>query len=117
MRNICTTHVLDKVAESFVEDCYEVPVGFKHISAKMNETDAVIGGESSGGLTVRGHAGRLYGVTQGEGRRRTTSDLLPLCVSGQGGNRRIAYIGQNHAGGPQEHCFYAACLDLSGTDD
>ena len=33
----------------------EVPVGFKHISAKMNETDAVIGGESSGGLTVRGH--------------------------------------------------------------
>lgn len=55
MRNICTTHVLDKVAESFVEDCYEVPVGFKHISAKMNETDAVIGGESSGGLTVRGH--------------------------------------------------------------
>lgn len=55
VRNICTTHVLDKVAESFGEKCYEVPVGFKHISAKMNETDAVIGGESSGGLTVRGH--------------------------------------------------------------
>ena len=32
-----------------------MPVGFKYISAKMNETDAVIGGESSGGLTVRGH--------------------------------------------------------------
>lgn len=55
VRNICTTHVLDKVAEEFGEKCYEVPVGFKHISAKMNETDAVIGGESSGGLTVRGH--------------------------------------------------------------
>ncbi len=55
VRNICTTHVLDKVAEDFGEKCYEVPVGFKHISAKMNETDAVIGGESSGGLTVRGH--------------------------------------------------------------
>ncbi len=55
VRNICTTHVLDRVAESFGEKCYEVPVGFKHISAKMNETDAVIGGESSGGLTVRGH--------------------------------------------------------------
>lgn len=55
VRNICTTHMLDKVAESFGEKCYEVPVGFKHISAKMNETDAVIGGESSGGLTVRGH--------------------------------------------------------------
>jgi len=55
VRNIATTHLLDKVAESFGEKCYEVPVGFKHISAKMNETDAVIGGESSGGLTVRGH--------------------------------------------------------------
>ncbi|MGL5260382.1 MAG: phosphoglucomutase/phosphomannomutase family protein [Lachnospiraceae bacterium] len=55
VRNICTTHVLDRVAESFGEKCYEVPVGFKFISGKMNEMDAVIGGESSGGLTVRGH--------------------------------------------------------------
>ncbi len=55
VRNICTTQVLDKVAEEFGEKCYEVPVGFKYISAKMNETDAIIGGESSGGLTVRGH--------------------------------------------------------------
>lgn len=55
VRNIATTHMLDKVAEKFGEKCYEVPVGFKHISAKMQETNAVIGGESSGGLTVRGH--------------------------------------------------------------
>ena len=55
VRNLATTHVLDKVAESFGQKCYEVPVGFKHISAKMQETDAIIGGESSGGLTVKGH--------------------------------------------------------------
>lgn len=55
VRNIATTHMLDKVAKAFGEKCYEVPVGFKHISSKMQETDAVIGGESSGGLTVRGH--------------------------------------------------------------
>ncbi|MBQ9886401.1 MAG: phosphoglucomutase/phosphomannomutase family protein [Lachnospiraceae bacterium] len=55
VRNIATTHMLDRVAESFGEKCYEVPVGFKHISSKMNETDAIIGGESSGGLTIRGH--------------------------------------------------------------
>lgn len=55
VRNIATTHMLDRVAESFGEKCYEVPVGFKYISAKMNETDAIMGGESSGGLTVRGH--------------------------------------------------------------
>lgn len=62
VRNIATTHLLDKVAESFGEKCYEVPVGFKHISAKMNATDAVIGGESSGGLTVRGHIKGKDGV-------------------------------------------------------
>ena len=55
VRNLSTTHVLDKVAESFGQKCYEVPVGFKYISAKMQETDAIIGGESSGGLTVKGH--------------------------------------------------------------
>lgn len=55
VRNLSTTHLLDRVAESFGEICYEVPVGFKYISSKIDEVDAVLGGESSGGLTVRGH--------------------------------------------------------------
>ena len=55
VRNLATTHLLDKIAESFGEKCYEVPVGFKYISSKLDEVDAVLGGESSGGLTVRGH--------------------------------------------------------------
>ena len=55
VRNIATTHLLDAIADDFGERCYEVPVGFKYISGKMAETGAVIGGESSGGLTVRGH--------------------------------------------------------------
>ena len=55
VRNIATTHMLDRVAAAFGEQCYEVPVGFKHISRGMEEHDALIGGESSGGLTVRGH--------------------------------------------------------------
>ncbi len=55
VRNLATTHLLDKIAEDFGEKCYEVPVGFKYISSKIDEVDAVLGGESSGGLTVRGH--------------------------------------------------------------
>jgi len=55
VRNVATTHLLDRIAESFGERCHEVPVGFKYVSAKIDETDAVLGGESSGGLTVRGH--------------------------------------------------------------
>ncbi|MEG0615581.1 MAG: phosphoglucomutase/phosphomannomutase family protein [Oscillospiraceae bacterium] len=55
VRNIATTHLIDRIAEEFGETCYEVPVGFKYVSSKMAETNAIIGGESSGGLTVRGH--------------------------------------------------------------
>lgn len=62
VRNVATTHMLDRVAESFDQECYEVPVGFKHISSKMQETDALIGGESSGGLTVRGHINGKDGI-------------------------------------------------------
>ena len=62
VRNIATTHMLDRIAERFSEKCYEVPVGFKYISAKMRETDALLGGESSGGLTVRGHINGKDGI-------------------------------------------------------
>lgn len=62
VRNIATTHMLDKVAKQFGEVCYEVPVGFKYISAKMQETGAIIGGESSGGLTVHGHINGKDGI-------------------------------------------------------
>ncbi len=55
VRNNSTTNLLDRVAAGFGETCYEVPVGFKHISEKMQQAGALIGGESSGGLTVRGH--------------------------------------------------------------
>lgn len=54
VRNLCTTHVLDRLAEKFGENCYEVPVGFKWVSAKMEETGAIIGGESSGGMAIQG---------------------------------------------------------------
>ena len=65
VRNMSTTHLLDRVAEAHGEVCYEVPVGFKHISSKMAETNAVIGGESSGGLTVRGHIAGKDGIYAG----------------------------------------------------
>jgi len=55
VRNLATTHLLDRLAEKLGEQCYEVPVGFKHITAGMLTHNALLGGESSGGLTIRGH--------------------------------------------------------------
>ena len=62
VRNIATTHRLDRLAAACGQTCYEVPVGFKYISAKMKETGAILGGESSGGLTVAGHINGKDGV-------------------------------------------------------
>ncbi len=77
VRNLCTTHLLDNIAAGFGQRCHEVPVGFKHISAKMEETNALIGGESSGGLTIRGHIRGKDGVF-------AASLLIELlCVTGK----------------------------------
>lgn len=55
VRNLATTHLLDRLAHHMGEECYEVPVGFKHIVNVMQQHNALLGGESSGGLTIRGH--------------------------------------------------------------
>ena len=54
VRNLATTHLLDRLAAHFGEESREVRVGFKHVTAGMAEIGAVLGGESSGGLTIRG---------------------------------------------------------------
>ncbi|MBB6454605.1 phosphomannomutase [Salirhabdus euzebyi] len=55
VRNISTTHLLDEIAEHYGFECIEKPVGFKHIAEGMLQSDAIIGGESSGGITIKGH--------------------------------------------------------------
>ena len=62
-RNVATTSLLDDVAHRFGQECHEVPVGFTWVSGKMLETDAIIGGESSGSLTVRGTSPARTGST------------------------------------------------------
>ncbi len=55
VRNLCTTHMVDRIAKAHGENVYETPVGFKYIADSLVKTDAIIGGESSGGIAVRGH--------------------------------------------------------------
>lgn len=55
VRNLATTHLLDRLANYLGEPCIETPVGFKYITEAMLAYDALLGGESSGGLTIRGH--------------------------------------------------------------
>src|SRR5699024_3940567 len=65
VRNVSTTHLLDKIARAYGQQCVETPVGFKYIAADMITTDAIIGGESSGGITIRDHLLEKDGILAG----------------------------------------------------
>jgi len=53
VKTITSTRMLQRLGEIYRVDVYEVPVGFKHVSHKMLEVNALIGGEESGGYGFR----------------------------------------------------------------
>lgn len=55
VKNRAGSILLDKLAESLEQKCFEVPTGFKHVSAKMQEVNALLGGESTGGMSMRNY--------------------------------------------------------------
>ncbi len=55
VRTVSTTFLIDRIAAAHGETVYETPVGFKWVAATMADHDALIGGEESGGFTIRGH--------------------------------------------------------------
>ncbi len=65
VRTVSTTHLIDRIAEAHGETVIETAVGFKWVAAAMREHDALVGGEESGGYTVRGHVREKDGVLMG----------------------------------------------------
>ncbi|MFB6122101.1 MAG: phosphoglucomutase/phosphomannomutase family protein [Haloferacaceae archaeon] len=62
VRTVSTTFLLDRVAEAHGEEVFETAVGFKWVADAMVERDALIGGEESGGFSIRGHVPEKDGV-------------------------------------------------------
>ena len=65
VKTVNMTAMVDKLGAAFGERVYEVPVGFKNIAPKMMETNALLGGEESGGFAVRGHIPERDGILIG----------------------------------------------------
>ncbi|MFN8556935.1 MAG: phosphoglucomutase/phosphomannomutase family protein [Dehalococcoidia bacterium] len=65
VRALTTTRMVDRLGERFNVPVYETAVGFKYVGPKMLETDALLGGEESGGYAVRGHIPERDGVLAG----------------------------------------------------
>lgn len=55
VKNLATSDLIDALADKLGFECHEVDVGFKNISQAMKDYECLIGGESSGGLTVRNY--------------------------------------------------------------
>jgi phosphomannomutase len=62
VKTLSTTSMLDKLGKLYNVPVYETGVGFKYVAPKITETDAMIGGEESGGYAFRGNVPERDGI-------------------------------------------------------
>lgn len=62
VKTVGTSLMLDIIADLYDIDVIETPVGFKWVGAAMREHDIIIGGEESGGLSIKGHIPEKDGI-------------------------------------------------------
>jgi phosphomannomutase len=65
VRTVSTTRMVDRLAQRYGLPVYETPVGFNHIADYMLRDDILIGGEESGGISIKGHIPEGDGVLMG----------------------------------------------------
>ena len=62
VRTVPTSHQVDSIAEILGVKVHETAVGFKYIGALMESEPVIVGGEESGGLSVKGHVPEKDGI-------------------------------------------------------
>ncbi|MCA9965060.1 MAG: phosphoglucomutase/phosphomannomutase family protein, partial [Anaerolineales bacterium] len=65
VRTVSTTRMLDRIAAAHGLGIVETPVGFNHIADLMMSDDVLMGGEESGGISIKGHIPEGDGVLMG----------------------------------------------------
>lgn len=65
VKTLSTTGMLEKLGRLYDVPVYETGVGFKYVAPKMTETNALIGGEESGGFAFRGNVPERDGILAG----------------------------------------------------
>lgn len=65
VKTLSTTTMLNILGKMYDVPVYETGVGFKYIAPKMLETNALIGGEESGGYAFRGNVPERDGILAG----------------------------------------------------
>lgn len=65
VKTLSTTNMLEKLGQIYGVPVYPTGVGFKYVAPKMLETNALIGGEESGGYAFQGHVPERDGILAG----------------------------------------------------
>lgn len=65
VKTVSTTNMLNRVAAKYDLELVETPVGFNHIADHMLNDNVLIGGEESGGISIKGHIPEGDGVLTG----------------------------------------------------
>lgn len=65
VKTVSTTRMINRLAAKYNVPCYETPVGFNHIADYMLAHEVLIGGEESGGISIKGHIPEGDGVLFG----------------------------------------------------
>lgn len=62
IKTVSASRMLDKLAKIMGIEVIETAVGFKNVGEAMRKSNAIIGGEESGGLSVQGHIPEKDGI-------------------------------------------------------
>jgi phosphomannomutase len=65
VKTVSTTMMVDRLAAKYGLTLKETPVGFNHIADEMLQNDVLIGGEESGGISIKGHIPEGDGILMG----------------------------------------------------
>ena len=65
VKTVSTTQMLNRLAAVYDLPLHETPVGFNYIGDLMMTNDVLIGGEESGGISIKGHIPEGDGVLMG----------------------------------------------------
>jgi alpha-D-glucose phosphate-specific phosphoglucomutase len=65
VKTLSTTQMVNRLAAQYDLPLHETPVGFNHIADLMLAEDVLIGGEESGGMSIKGHIPEGDGILMG----------------------------------------------------
>jgi phosphomannomutase len=88
VKTVTSTAMATKLAAMYDIPVHETQVGFKYVGPKMNEVDAIMGGEESGGFGFAGHVPERDGILAGLflldlmiSKQKTPSELIDYLYS------------------------------------